>query len=322
MDRLNKILLFFVFTIATSWYLLKDKPADSIKHQVPRQEAPPVVKEKISRPAKVNKKSLTKKMKKPIVIKENKIKNKINIIAPQSAPISSKNIYKMKSESVEFEVKDGYAVAFGDVILGTLQPGAKIKTGRYKTNRTRLWDSPYIPYAFHKDLKNRGAVEQAINYFNNNTPIQFVPFQGQEDAVIFRHVKEHCFSYLGRVGGHQSILISNQCQKGHIIHEIMHALGFVHEQSRTDRDNYVEIKWENIQEKYLSQFALVPEGLIHEYTGSVFDFNYKSIMLYKANAFAKKSDLKTMTSKTQDLIEPYENELSAIDKERLEYLYN
>ena len=50
------------------------------------------------------------------------------------------------------------------------------------------------------------------------------------------------------VGGRQIIsLNANGCMyTGTAIHEIMHALGFYHEQTRTDRDYYIKIHWDNI----------------------------------------------------------------------------
>ena len=57
-----------------------------------------------------------------------------------------------------------------------------------------------------------------------------------------------CFSAIGRQGGKQRISVGEGCEyKGTIMHEMMHALGFFHEQSRTDRDNYIMVLWWNIE---------------------------------------------------------------------------
>jgi len=71
------------------------------------------------------------------------------------------------------------------------------------------------------------------------------------DSVIRR-----CWSYVGRATGEQKVSIGPGCEfMGTIIHEIGHAVGFWHEQSRQDRDHYIRILKENIQTNAVDQFS-------------------------------------------------------------------
>ncbi len=62
-----------------------------------------------------------------------------------------------------------------------------------------------------------------------------------------------CYSYVGRQGYVQTVsLARNGClYHSTVQHELIHALGFNHEQTRSDRDNHIQVVWENVQDGIL-----------------------------------------------------------------------
>ncbi len=225
--------------------------------------------------------------------------------------------FTVPPDAVAFEVHDGLALAFGDIVLG--KPDEPVEQGFFVPPPVQLWDSAEIPYAIDDKITNPEQVEEALAFFQKQTRVRFVPFQDQADAIVFVPGEKHCYSYVGKVRGHQPIYLSPHCGPQQVAHELMHALGFVHEQSRSDRDRYVEVLTDNIQPDYLFQFARVPETLMETVKGSAFD--YGSIMLYEPNAFAVEKSKPTLRGKNGNQISPVKNGLSRLDAERVNDIY-
>ncbi|WMS86806.1 M12 family metallopeptidase [Pleionea litopenaei] len=194
---------------------------------------------------------------------------------------------------------DGVAYS-GDMILGYTKDlkehGLRIVTGqeapddeigpsaiiRYPSSGYK-WPNGTVPYAFASSLGSQGrqAIQYAIQHWNNNTNVNFVPRTNQTDYILVQG-GGGCSSWIGRQGGQQLVTLAENCGNGAAVHELGHAVGFFHEQTRTDRDNFVTIYWNNIQSGMEYNFYKTSTNEGQNYGA----YDYYSIMHYPTWAFS------------------------------------
>ncbi|KAB7501143.1 Zinc metalloproteinase nas-4, partial [Armadillidium nasatum] len=130
-----------------------------------------------------------------------------------------------------------------------------------------------------------------------------------------------CYSYIGKQGGRQVINLPTWCTKsfGSVLHEMYHALGFFHEQSRSDRDDFVDINWDNIEEGMETNFNLYGPDITNDFST---DYDYGSLMHYSPYAFSTNGE-KTIETKDKRYSEDIgqREELSDNDIQKLLKMY-
>ncbi|XP_057297045.1 zinc metalloproteinase nas-6-like [Hydractinia symbiolongicarpus] len=148
------------------------------------------------------------------------------------------------------------------------------------------WKHGFVPYVISVDLgmQARKAIEKAIQQIERYTCIQFSPWNKEHDFVEF--IKdEGCFSSIGRQGGRQKISIGAGCEfTTTVVHELLHALGMFHEQTRLDRNLYVKVLWWNVEEVAKKNFDTYDHGIIDALN---YHYDYKSAMHYSNKDFSK-----------------------------------
>lgn len=149
------------------------------------------------------------------------------------------------------------------------------------------WPMGIIPYQISVDGDtNVVLINNNIKEMNNKLSpfIQLKKRVSERNYVNFRSDSEGCWSYLGMIGGVQTINLGRAgCYNlATFEHEVLHAIGFLHEQSRYDRDKYVKINYENIKQGYEGQFVKsnIPET-------SLLNYDYNSVMHYGPKTYSK-----------------------------------
>lgn len=186
-----------------------------------------------------------------------------------------------------------------------------------------LWPNAIVPYVISSTFKSEHVrnIHRAMRTIERKTCVKFVKRTSQRSFVNILYTGG-CTSFVGRAGGAQKLTLGGACPNGvqTIIHELMHALGFEHEHQRFDRDKYIKIIMENVDPTKRYSFKLEPNSRLYHVP---IPFDYNSVMLYPAYAFAKKAGLVTMISRTTTPIKDFHQKpaISDGDVASINYVY-
>ncbi|KAK7883822.1 hypothetical protein WMY93_026945 [Mugilogobius chulae] len=156
------------------------------------------------------------------------------------------------------------------------------------TSRGCMWGKSsdgkvYVPYtiAGHYTSRERSIIERGLSSFSESTCVRFIARTNQRDYINIQS-DSGCYSYVGRRGYSQTVSLDKQGCIYHstVQHELLHALGFNHEQCRSDRDQYIKVLWQNIQRGW--EYAFDKINTLNQDT----PYDYNSVMQYHKYAFS------------------------------------
>jgi len=175
-----------------------------------------------------------------------------------------------------------------------------LSTSKLWTTRVNdIVEVPYVIASGQYTSSERTEIQNAVTSLGEKSKvIKFVPRTNQSNYIEVIS-SDGCWSVLGRSGGKQNLSLNRDgCLSTRTIqHEFMHAIGIWHEQSRPDRDQFVTINWQNIQDGKDDNFEKRTDSST---LGNAYDYN--SVMHYSTKAFSKNGQ-DTITAKNGNTID-------------------
>jgi len=244
------------------------------------------------------------------------VKRNIDMEAAAADGLTLEEFDRLEREAEEFE---GLSEQDPELFEGDIIPMAF----RNANSAKNTWPGGVVPYVFSSnvDRSSQGKIKNALAALMKKVNaggrcLTIRPKTSRDRNYISISKSGGCSSNVGRQGrGAQKLTLGTGCYSvGTIQHEFLHALGFWHEQSRSDRDKYVTILFDNISEKNKFNFNVLRTD------NQGMGYDYGSVMHYGAKAFSKNGKNTILVKKSGARI-GQRNGVSAQDVKEVRKLY-
>lgn len=155
------------------------------------------------------------------------------------------------------------------------------------------WPSGVVPYSFSSNVTtaNRNLMLAAMAEWESLANVDFIPRNGHTNYIFIASATFNASEWVGMLGGRHRIWITSWNTHGTLVHELGHALGYWHEQSRVDRGAFVSINFGNVSQTACEDTNGNPAPCdsqfeIRDFGGEHGPYDFGSVMHYNACAFS------------------------------------
>jgi len=189
----------------------------------------------------------------------------------------------------------------------TIEPSGNLEpSGNAIIGTDYRWPSKTVRFQLHGYLDNneKNLVRTTLRNLQSRLDncIRFVE-TNSGNRIVVKNNLGGCYSMVGYQGQPTQDLSLQRggcMHKGVIEHEFLHAIGLYHHQSRSDRDSYVKIIWNNIPTDKRHNFKKYSSKIINHYN---LPYDYRSLMHYGGKDFGGgRMTIQTLDSRYQNVI--------------------
>lgn len=195
----------------------------------------------------------------------------------------------------------------------------RLKRNAYR-NESRLWPKAIVPYSIDEAYsdREREVIERAMKDIHSVSCIRFKRLS-EEKAYVEIIKDKGCRAVVGYIGRRQKLTLGPGCiWVARVLHELFHVLGFFHEHTRPDRDDYVTVHENNIKPASLNNFRKMSSSKV---TTFGLPYDYYSVLHYHDREFAIDRSQRTLEPIIGEPVIGKAVEMSKMDILKLNKLY-